>query len=68
MNNYYILANTSVSITNSYMPDKLKYIGNLSVENPDFMKKHFYAKRYNLRITNLLFLPKVNTKRFALYT
>ena len=39
-------------------------------ENPHFMKDIFIQKevRYNLRISNLLALPKTNTKKFGLYS
>ena len=38
-------------------------------ENPYFMKSIFAKKDvlYNLRTSNLLTLPKINTKRFGLY-
>ena len=41
-----------------------------SGENPYFMKSIFTKKDviYNLRTSNLLILPKINTKRFGLYS
>ena len=41
-----------------------------SGENPYFMKSVFTKKDviYNLRTSNLLTLPKINTKRFSLYS
>ena len=41
-----------------------------SGENPYFMKSIFTKKDviYNLRTSNLLTLPKINTKRFGLYS
>ena len=40
-----------------------------SGEDPYFMKNIFHEKRmYNLRTSNLLTLPKINTKRFSLYS
>ena len=65
-----LIHNQGISVPRKHINTLLAEIyKTISGENPYFMKSIFTKKNviYNLRTSNFLTLPKINTERFGLY-